>query len=130
MRYIYLVAAIGIMFASGISTLQAKQSLSGLGFEGLENLKRVAAGYGTKICKDNKIKQKDDIAKKAWGSIRHSCGKFTFGLIKDFEDDASVIYSMCLFSALESCQRMVGITEPCTRVESCRASLGVPKEGE
>lgn len=130
MRAVILAAFMALFLASGISTVAAKQSLSGLGFEGLENLKRVAAGHGTKICKDQKIKQKEDIAKKAWPSIKRSCGKFTFGLIKDFEDEPSVIYSMCLFSALESCQRMVGITQPCTRIKSCRASLGVPKEGE
>lgn len=106
-----------------------KTSLSQIGPKGIANLKQITSGYGTKICKD-KVKTKEDITKYAWTQIRHNCGKFTWGMMKNFTDDPSVLYSLCIFSALETCQKKVGITKPCTTVETCRVALGVPREGE
>lgn len=111
------------------SVVKKKSSLTELGEQGIANLQRVAEGYGTKICKD-KIKSKQDITKMAWTKIRQSCGKFTFGMMKSFSDDPSVIYSLCIFSALKVCQEKIGIKTPCTTVETCRADLGVPRTGE
>ncbi|MGH1405738.1 MAG: hypothetical protein ACRBBJ_04190 [Rhodomicrobiaceae bacterium] len=111
------------------TVVKKKSSLSEIGVQGISNLQQVTAGYGTKICKD-KIKTKQDITKIAWSKIRQNCGKFTFGMIKNFTDDPSVIYSLCIFSALEVCQKNVGIKSPCTTVETCRTELGVPRKGE
>lgn len=125
--------AIVVLFSTGAGAQQSvkmkKTSLAEIGQQGIDNLKRVAAGYGTKICKE-KIKTKEDITKIAWTQIRHNCGKFTFGMMKNFRDEPSVLYSLCIFSALEVCQKKVGISKPCDTVESCQAQLGVPREGE
>ena len=114
---------------AGQSVVKKKSSLAEIGEQGISNLQRVAAGYGTKICKD-KIKTKQELTTVAWAKIRQSCGKFTFGMMKNFSDDPSVLYSLCIFSALKVCQEKVGIKTPCTTIETCRAELGVPREGE
>lgn len=130
---IIMVLPLVLCLATGASAQQTvvkkKSSLAEIGEQGVANLQRVAAGYGTKICKD-KIKTKQDITNVAWSKIRQSCGKFTFGMMKNFKDDPSVIYSLCIFSALKVCQEKVGIKAPCTTVETCRADLGVPRTGE
>lgn len=109
-----------------IPNVEKKQSLDGLGYEGRENLKSVGRGYGQKICSGKEISKKEDIKSKAWSRIKGSCGKFTFGLQKNFTDDPNIIFSMCIGAALDGCQKQIGIKHPCHDLSSCQALLGVP----
>lgn len=84
-------------------------------------------GFGVKICSDLKLKNKDDIKPKAWLKIQMKCSVYAMRYVPQFgKTKEPEIYSVCIGGALESCQRTVGVAEPCLNLKSCRASLGVP----
>lgn len=103
-----------------------KVSIYSLGDMAVKNLFNVGRGYGKKICSDKSVQKKEDIKGKAWGRIRRTCSKFTFGLQSNFTDDPNELYSLCIGGALDACQKELGIEPPCNDLTSCQALLGVP----
>src|SRR5690606_36461581 len=105
---------------------QVKRSLDQIGPEGREQLRIAGRSYGATACIEANVQSKDEIKGRAWGDIRNRCVTFSMRAESSFSDDPSRIYSLCIGAALEGCQRVLGITEPCLDLASCRAQLGVP----
>jgi hypothetical protein len=106
--------------------LAQPKSLDAIGVEGREQLRVVGRGYGASACAEANVQSKEEIKGRAWGDIRNRCVTFSMRAEASFSDDPSRLYSLCIGAALEACQRVIGVAEPCRDLASCRKELGVP----
>lgn len=81
---------------------------------------------GSGVCATSEVQGKDDIKLKAWNKIQLQCSVHTMSLGRLAKARQNEMFSICIGAALESCQRAIGVSEPCLDLAACRASLGVP----
>ena len=94
--------------------------------EAREAIREKSFVIGRVACSEALVRSPDEIKPKAWGKIQTKCVTYTMSLGTMPSEDLSLAYSICVGSALESCQSAIGIAEPCRDLASCRAALGVP----
>lgn len=91
-----------------------------------ESIRIKGRALGRGICAETQVKQPSDIKQKAWPGIQSRCGTLALQLEGLAKDDLSLAYSLCIGSALEGCQTLMGVSDPCLDLKACRQQLGVP----
>lgn len=120
------LSAIAVIMSVAGATAQAQRPPLSQAPEARDAIREKSFVIGRVACGEAQVQSPDQIKSKAWGKIQTKCVTYTMSLGTMPSEDLSLAYSICVGSALESCQSAIGVAEPCRDLASCRAALGVP----